>query len=814
MRSWSEAICASSGLRRHVLTAVLLTAVLSAWAAASSYSVGGDRDADAVADRDGRGVIVILADGLTWQDCRVHGGPALARFLSAGSVGCANVRTADRGDPLLSGCATLGAGRRMTAPESAGYCLGLREVFQGEAAVDVYLRRMGRLPSWGGPSEGGAGGGLCATASVCIAWPELERANSESFYRGQPGLLGESLRRAGMASAAIGNSDDRALVCRPAVLVAMDARGATQWADVGVGTVASDPHAPFGIVCDVRSMAQAAASASVVAAGTATGAGAMPAAAAVVLDMGDFARLRRYAVNLSPEAYDAQLRLCYERLDALLVELERFLGPPSERLAYFLVSPSSESGLAPVAIAGWSYGAGLLTSPTTRRAGLVTNLDIAPTILAGLGVDPAWECDGAAMAQAPGATGSMGAAPGSADSAGSASATDAPGGLADNVALAMSMEQTLALAARTRGPVLRLFIGLLVVAVFGLLGVIVLRRRAPRWAMRSVRALLVAAGSAPLMLLAGPVVGVSGTAASSVLLIAGCAVMALLAVRVFGSAVRSVVALSGATAVVIAADALTGGRLASTSLLGHSAVLGARYYGIGNELMGVLVGSAAVAGAGLSRMTWPSATAAATALIMLGHPRTGANFGGMVSAAVTSAVIAAMAARRLPLSTGSARFRHARVAGLAGACLVALGASAALILWDAHSPEASHIGRAWRALTQQPGGPRQLAAIVVRKLAMNIRLLKYTAWTQVLIAFLAILGAMVAGAHGVFQRFKRDHLSLYDALMGGLAGALAAMAVNDSGVVACATLAMMPTLAILGYAADELAGRRAAPGSD
>lgn len=98
-----------------------------------------------------------------------------------------------------------------------------------------------------------------------------------------------------------------------------------------------------------------------------------------------------------------------------------------------------------------------------------------------------------------------------------------------------------------------------------------------------------------------------------------------------------------------------------------------------------------------------------------------------------------------------------------------------------------------------------MAVMVMRKLAMNIRLLRYTAWTQVLIAFLAILGAMAAGAHGVFQRFRRDHYALYAALMGGLAGALAAMAVNDSGVVACATLAMMPTLAILGYAADELA---------
>jgi len=700
----------------------------------------------------------------------------------------------------------------MTAPDSAGYCLGLREVFQGEAAVDVYLRRMGRLPSLSDLREGRADGGLQARASVCIAWPELERANAESPYRGKPGLLGESLRRAGMAAAAIGNSDDRELVCRPAVLVAMDARGATPWADVGAHTAASDPHAPFGMVCDVRAMAESAATAittATAAAGAAKGTGAVPArVATLVLDIGDFARLRRYAVNLSPEAYEVQLGLCYKRLDALLVELERFLGPPSERLAYVLVSPSSESGLAPVAIAGWSYRAGLLTSPTTRRAGLVTNLDIAPTILAGLGVDPAWDCDGAVMAQAAGATGNMGAAPGS------AGAKDAPGGPADNVALAMLMERTLALAAQARGPVLRLFIGLLVAAVFGLLGVIVFGGRAPRWATRSVRALLVAAGSAPLVLLAEAMVGVRGTAASSILLIAGCTVMALLAVRVFGSAMWSVVVLSGVTAVVIAADALTGGRLASTSLLGHSAVLGARYYGIGNELMGVFVGSAAVTGAGLSRMTWLSATAAAMAMVMLGHPWIGANFGGMVSAAVTSAVIAIMAVRRRPLATGSTRFRHARLFALAGACLAALGASAALILWDAHSPNASHIGRAWRALTQHVGGSGQLAAIIMRKLAMNVRLLRYTAWTQVLIAFLVILGAMVAGAHGVFQRFRRDHLSLYDALMGGLAGALAAMVVNDSGVVACATLAMMPTLAILGYAADELVGRRAALGSD
>lgn len=779
------------------MAAVVLTAVLLAWVAGGyaggGHATGGDSGAG-FADRDGRNrrrAVVILADGLTWADCRARGGPALAGFLSAASVGSANVRTADRGDPLLSACATLGAGRRMTAPESAGYGLGLNEVFRGEAAVDIYLRRTGRLPSLGEQSD--VGSGLPATTAVCIAGPELARANAESSYRGRPGLLGESLRRAGMASAAIGNSDDRELVCRPAVLVAMDARAAVAWSDVGSDTATGDAHAPFGVVCDVRAMAEAAAAMDVP-----TDAKAAP-VAVFVLDMGDFARLRRYSANLSPGAYDVQLGLCYGRLDALLAELERVIGPPSEQLAYVLVSWSSVSGLAPVAIAGWSYGAGLLTSPTTRRTGLVTNLDIAPTILAGLGVDLAWECDGTPMTHAAVASAQARRLPGSSGGAG------APGGSTDHVALAMLMEQSLVGAAQARGPVLRLFIGLLVAAVFALLGMIVLDGRVPRWAVQPVRALLVASGSAPLVLLAGPVVGIHGAVWPSILLIAGCAATALLVVRVSGSAARSVVLLSGATAIVIAADAVSGGKLASTSLLGHSAVVGARYYGIGNELMGVLVGSAAVAGAGLRRTAWPSAVAAAAAMIMLGHPSIGANFGGMVSAAVTSTVIAIMAAGRFPVSPGSTRLRRARRAVMAGVCLAAVGVPALLILWDAHSSTSSHIGRAWRTLTQQAGGSGQLAVMVMRKLAMNIRLLRYTAWTQVLIAFLAILGAMAAGAHGVFQRFRRDHYALYAALMGGLAGALAAMAVNDSGVVACATLAMMPTLAILGYAADELA---------
>ncbi len=735
----------------------------------------------------GRRAVVILVDGFTWKDSRDLGGPELAGLLSAASVGCSNARTADPGQSLLAACATLGAGRRMSARESAGLGLGLYELSGGEAAVDIYLRRMGPLTS-------STAATLPSAAAVCTAWPELAVVNAESAYRGKPGLLGESLCRAGMGAAAIGTSDDRAQASRPAVLVAMDARGVVPWAQVGPGVNARDPHAPFGMACDIRAMAAAAAGAAATAAGARIG--------LVMIDMGDFARLRRYEVNLSRESYNLLLAQCYGRLDSLLAEMRRAMGPPSDELAYVLVSPTAASGLAPIAIAGWSYGVGLLTSPTTRREGLVANLDFTPTILAGLGVGPAWDCDGAPMVCAP----VTAVSPGAGIGAGLGAPTD-------YVLRAMITEEALAKSAEARGPVLRVLIGLLVATVFGLLGVMILGRRASRWAVQLVRALLVAASAAPLLILLGPVVGVCGTAASISLLVGGCGILAFLALRASGSSMWSAVLISGATAIVIAADALTGGRLASTSLLGHSAVLGARYYGVGNELMGLLVGSAALVGAGLSRSAWPSAAASGLAMVMLGHPSIGANFGGMISAAFTSLAIAVVAVARPSPNCPSRRAYRLRLVVLAGLIVATLSAATALVLLDASNPGPSHIGRAWRALTQRTAGYRQLAAIIMRKLAMNIRLLRYTAWTQVLIAFLIILGAMAASARGVFLQFRQDHFSLHAAFMGGLAGALAAMAVNDSGVVACATLAMMPTLAMLGYAADKLAAHDARQGA-
>ena len=744
-----------------------------------------------------RAAIVIIADGFSLRQAREHGGPTLNSFLDSASIGIANSRTADGGDRLLSAMATLGAGRRMAARQWAGYGLRGDEIIGSERARDIYLRRTGLKAD------------VSSGEILCLGYPELEIMGKDSPYQGRPGLIGESLRLAGLPAAAVGNSDAGEVVARPAVILAMDASGRVTGGAVGPEANALDPGAPFGISCDVFRMAQAVADALT-----------ELQASLVAVDFGDMNRLARYFPNLSAEARLEQVSECYARLDRLFGAIVEVVGPPSDDVAYMLVSPGEASTLGPVAIAGWQYAAGMLSSDTTRREGLVANLDFAATLLEGLGVPEAWPNDGSPMIGLRARDGQ-----------------DVAGELAD-------MAESLQTAASSRVPVLGTFIGMVVVAVFAVLAVALLGASTPALLVGATRFLLLAVAVQPLLLLLAPIFGVEGIGATLFFIAIGSAAISAALLRAFPSCMWSSAGIAFATGVAILADAFSGGALASTSLLGHSAIVGARYYGIGNELMGALIGSVAISLAALGEAArrgggtasyGPSETLAVVAIVMgvisilLGHSGIGANFGGMVTAAVVASFMGRM------VVSGSSLSRRAKVGAVLAIVLLAIALCAGMAWIDALGARSSHIGRAWRLLIERSRGgmdggdeiafPRgddsgsgpaatsagldRLAVIVWRKLGMNMRLLRYTDWTRVLLAFLVSLTVLAGKPFGLFRRFRDDYPALHGSLLGALAGALAALIVNDSGVVACATVAMMPTLTLLGYVVDEIVAQRA-----
>jgi hypothetical protein len=207
------------------------------------------------------------------------------------------------------------------------------------------------------------------------------------------------------------------------------------------------------------------------------------------------------------------------------------------------------------------------------------------------------------------------------------------------------------------------------------------------------------------------------------------------------------------------------------SLLGYSAVEGARYYGMGNEAMGALVGAALVAAAWLSSFGRSGLIAALAAMAMiallLGSPTAGAKAGGLL-------VAVAGFGSFLWTIAGRAWTRKTFFILIVGMVSVLTIASVGDLMH--HGSQQSHMGQAAGRI--RIGGLQEALDIITRKLAVEVRLLFHSFWACPLWA--CIFGLIVWK-----QKRGPDALRSAEALLiGGGAAGITCLAVNDAGVVA------------------------------
>ncbi len=392
--------------------------------------------------------------------------------------------------------------------------------------------------------------------------------------------------------------------------------------------------------------------------------------------------------------------------------------------------------LTPVLVWGPCVPAGLLYSLSTHRAGLVTNTDFAPSIAADFGLTrgdfPSRPFGQAWTAEA---------------------APDAVETVARLNAEAVRQAHSLAIL-----PYVAL--GLALTAALGT--VLARRQQLPALWPLAVAALLTA-----LLLAATPTEALAGF-----LLLA---VAAWLGARRFG-AQAALLALFGLIVAALCADMLTGSCLMHHSLLGYSAIEGARYYGIGNEAMGLLVGTLLV----LAARFWSSARVRQGAIIsvlglvclLLGAPNAGAKAGGvLVSLLAFGALLSMLRGERWSA-------RMVLSLGFGAAALLAGAIGLDLLLSHGHGH--SHLAEATRRIGA--GGWGEAQSIIARKLAVEARLAWHSAWAAPLWVGLACVLLV-----------KRQPGATADrALLGaGLTAVAACVALNDAGVVAGA-LCVLP----------------------
>jgi hypothetical protein len=258
-----------------------------------------------------------------------------------------------------------------------------------------------------------------------------------------------------------------------------------------------------------------------------------------------------------------------------------------------------------------------------------------------------------------------------------------------------------------------------------------------------------------------------------------------------------VATLSLVAVATLAVDQWLGTPWSFSSFLGYSPLLGARYYGMGNEAAALIVGAGLV-GASMVFDRFPQARATALGrrwllpglglmiVVTAAAPFLGANVGvavwGVVAFAVTWAQM------------NGVRMRWWLVA----AVLVLVVATIAVFsLVDVASDTGSrtHLARAWSSASS--GGVGELWLIIARKAETNVRVLTRTNWSYLLVAVLAFLGFMRWRPHGDFAATLDENPYFSAALSGSLVGGLAAYVTEDSGIVVPALMLLYGGSAIL-----------------
>lgn len=480
-------------------------------------------------------------------------------------------------------------------------------------------------------------------------------------------------------------------------------------------------------------------------------------------------------------------------LDAVLAE-QRAQNPDAAVLVTGLADDDSPIGLRVATLAGPGVPGGELRSGTTRQVPIVQTSDLTATILSLAGVReiPA-EVSGQPLTVVPGDT--------------EDAATRRAGAEAQSAAAGAAQDGTLTALGWTYG------LGLALTIPLGVLAVRPGRHRGR--ARRALHTVALVAAAIPVASMLqrwanfwsvvpredSGVVG-AVTLGGIAVLVAAAASLAPGRRTVLGP-LATVFAL---TVAVICVDVMTGSGLQLASYFGLQAIVGGRYYGVGNPVFGLLATAALLAIAAVLAVRARPARSSALYVLLVGlavgvvgvAPMWGADFGGLPALLPALGVLAA--------SVSGVRMSWPRALALGVGTVLAL-AAVCVADWLRPPESRSHLGAFVQTVLDG-----EAWGIVVRKLEQNWAVL-----TGAPLAFLVPLALLVVLV-GVFRPDTRlgrvVHGPVRDlALPSALPLTLVVLwvlgfAVNDTGAAVVATGLALTVPAWIGWSA------RARPVSD
>lgn len=653
--------------------------------------------------------------------------PTLKKELeSRGYVGLMNIR-GDQGTDDKRSLASMGAGGR--ANVASDTYINFKEVTKEES--ELYKASTGKSPK---------------KINDLSINKSLNDNESKGQYGSTLGSLGQTLSDNNLKVAVLGNSDTlingELKEDRDICLLAMDNYGRV--ADGNIDNInIEDATMPFGIRTDYDKL-------------TSETKTLYDNNDVLFVDLGDTYRLDQYKELLNENTYAKMKRKIHDNISDYLNTVFDMVGEndvvyiasafPS-KLAY-----KNKERLSPI-VKFKGNEKGLLSSSTTRRDGIVANIDVGVDILNEFGLKNELMVGRAY----------------------SLVEKD------DNIEFLSHELEKMATVSNIRANVVNTFVGVVSVSwVIGVIAILFRNRISNKEKVFKVLKEFIKLGIImPLAFILAPIFNFKTPLLMTVGIIGTTLALYLLGRLLFKDDLKQMGFFALLTITIIVIDCIFGTYLMKNNIMSYDAIVGARYYGVGNEYEGVSIASPIFAFAILLTYNkklpkWLVVLASILILITSAYPTMGANVGGAISQ-TAAYLLFIMLIYDVKLD-----FKKVILIGVAVVAVVC-----AFAFFDIISGSESHLG----LFVQQIfiNGPSTIIQTFARKISMNLKLAQTSVWVNILLSGIFIIGIFIIRPPKQFRTIAKKYPMIFKGFIASFVGCIVTLLVNDSGIVAAST---------------------------
>ncbi|HAA80531.1 MAG TPA: hypothetical protein DCE09_02730 [Thermoanaerobacter sp.] len=692
-----------------------------------------------------RKIVIFIVDRVNLNDYVENDLPNIKYLMENGTYGLMTVNS-DGGRTPENVYMTIGCGTRAVGSEKASLNFNASEIVNGEQASIIFKRNTGIKPQ--------------VFNIVNLDFAQIERNNLTRNHIVVPGLLGTLLKQNGKTVAVFGNEDTDVEQRRYAPLIVMDEKGIVDFGDVSDNVLKRDPFSPFGIMTDYDLLYQ-----------KYTEMKEKP--DLTVFQLGDTLRANDYHKYAMDKINERNKKRALYEADKFIGKVIREGSPNTLYIVLTPLPPSKDMGqksyLTPIILFGPGFTKGYVTSDTTKREGIVTNTDLMPTILQYFDIPIPTFLMGHPLYNS---------------------------GYKGSVDKLLAESHKLVFNYTYRPIFLRTYVVLeIIILILALLVLFFLKKYAVY-----LKPLLFFVSTIPLTFLLLPLFNYTSLSNSivGILFLTAVAIIAIHEINPYGYYFYAIIGLI--TSLVLLIDLVTGQYLLKNSFLSYDVIVGARFYGIGNEYLGVLIGAVLC----FTTMAFEifsnkklllAITSIIYALVFyfIAAPSIGTNVGGSITA------FGAFAVALLLLSGKKINIRNLLYIGI-GIVLMLIG----LFYLDSLRPvsQQTHIGQTFALVKNH--GIESLLQIFERKLLMNYKLIKYSIWSRVLLTLIGVLLILFFKPVGVLSEIFKKHSYIRICFVATIIGSILALVFNDSGIVAAATMMVFVGPMLIHFVIDEM----------